>query len=275
MEDFGYKKTNEPEKNPFLAKKIFLISATFLSLSAFIYITLNAYYFISRGPSNKEIETIKGPESAIKDYEGGDYNDKGDDQVVNRSIYDDIFGNRKDILKEEIKLNKNQEPAYPPRNPKNIVNEKVAKENLDDSESLVKKIDEISNEKIEKPVVETKNVGKIIEEIKPEKVKEQPKIVEEQIKPKPTPRKRNAIRVQISAMSSKENCEDYWKKLSRLYPKVFSGTKYFIEEADLGRRGIFFRLQIGEFFNQIDAEDFCTRFVSQAQKTRSDCIVVE
>ena len=117
MEDFGYKKTNEPEKNPLLAKKIFLISATFLSLSAFIYITLNAYYFISRGPSSKEIETIKGPESAIKDYEGGDY-EKGSDQVVDRSIYDDIFGNRKDILKEEIKVNKSQEPAYPPRNQK-------------------------------------------------------------------------------------------------------------------------------------------------------------
>ena len=76
-------------------------------------------------------------------------------------------------------------------------------------------------------------------------------------------------------MSSKENCEEHWKKLSRLYPKVFSGTKYFIEEADLGRRGVFYRLQIGDFFNQIDAEEFCTRFVSQAQKTRSDCIVVE
>ena len=52
-------------------------------------------------------------------------------------------------------------------------------------------------------------------------------------------------------------------------------AKYFIEEADLGRRGVFYRLQIGDFFNQIDAEEFCTRFVSQAQKTRSDCIIVE
>ena len=267
MEDFGYKKTNEPEKNPLLAKKIFLISATFLSLSAFIYITLNAYYFISRGPSSKEIETIKGPEFAIKDYEGGDY-EKSNDQVVNRSIYDDIFGNRKDILKEEIKVNKSQEPAYPPRNQKS---ENALEERLDDSENLVKKIDELSNEKVEKPEIETKNV----EEKKVEKIKDTPKIVEEKVVPKPIARKRNAIRVQISAMSSKENCEEHWKKLSHLYPKVFSGTKYFIEEADLGRRGVFYRLQIGDFFNQIDAEEFCTRFVSQAQKTRSDCIVVE
>ena len=271
MEDFGYKKTNEPERNPLLAKKIFLISATLLSLSAFIYISINAYYFINQG-SSKEIETIKGPDSPIKVYEGGDYNDKSNDRIVNRSIYDDIFGNRKDILKEEIKINKNQEPAYPPRNFKNSINENNIKENFDDSENLVKKIDEISNEKIEKPQNENKN---IIEEKKIEKVKEAPKVVEAPLKVQPTPRKRNNIRVQISAMSSKENCEEYWKKLSRLYPEIFSGTKYFIEEVDLGRRGIFFRLQIGEFFNQIDAEEFCTRFVSKAQKTRSDCIVVE
>ena len=108
-----------------------------------------------------------------------------------------------------------------------------------------------------------------------EKVNEAPKIIEAPIKAQPALRKRSAIRVQISAMSSKENCEEYWKKISRLHPEIFSGTKYFIEEVDLGRRGIFFRLQIGEFFNQIDAEEFCTRFVSKAQKTRSDCIVVE
>lgn len=271
MEDFGYKKTNEPERNPLLAKKIFLISATLLSLSAFIYISINAYYFINQGNSNKEIETIKGPDSPIKVYEGGDYNDKSNERVVNRSIYDDIFGNRKDITKEEIKINKNQEPAYPPRDSKNSINEKKIKENFDDSENLVKKIDEISNEKIEKPLVENKN----IEEKKVEKVQPQPKIIEAPVKTQPTPRKRSAIRVQISAMSSKENCEEYWKKMSRLHPEIFSGTKYFIEEVDLGRRGIFFRLQIGEFFNQIDAEEFCTRFVSKAQKTRSDCIVVE
>ena len=271
MEDFGYKKTNEQEKNPLLAKKFFLISATFLSLSAFVYITINAYYFINQNNSNKEIETIKGPDLPIKLYEGGDYNDKSNERIVNRTIYDDIFGNKKDNLKEEIKINKNQEPAYPPRNYKNQIIENNIKENFDDSENLVKKIDEISNEKNEKSLT----VNNQIEEKKIEKTKSQPRIAEVPIKVQPQIRKRSAIRVQISAMSSKENCEEYWKKLSRLHPEIFSGTKYFIEEVDLGRRGIFFRLQIGEFFNQIDAEEFCSKFVSKAQKTRSDCIVVE
>ncbi len=266
MEDFGYKKTNDSEKNPLLMKKIFLISATLLSLSAFIYITINAYYFINKNDSKKEIETIKGPESPIKVYEGGEYDEK-ENKIVDRSIYDDIFGNRKDILKEEIKINKNQEPAYPTESSKNSNNQKIIKENLDDSENLIKKIDDLSNQEIEKPTIVKENITQTqpIKNI----------ATAEPVKIPPKTRKRSTIRVQISAMSSKENCEEYWKKISNLYPQVFNGTKYFIEEVDLGRRGIFFRLQIGEFFNQIDAEEFCSRFVSKAQKTRSDCIVVE
>jgi hypothetical protein len=267
MEDFGYKKTNEPEKKPLLMKKIFLVSATLLSLSAFIYITINAYYFINKNDAKKEIETIKGPESAIKIYEGGEYDDK-ENKIVDHSIYDDIFGNRKDILKEEIKINKSQEPAYPSSIAKDSNNQKIIKENIDDSENLVKKIDELSNQKIEKPIIEKP----VLDATKSNK---NVAVVEEPVKIAPKPRKRSAIRVQISAMSSRENCEEHWNKLSKLYPEVFSRTKYFIEEVDLGRRGIFFRLQIGEFFNQIDAEEFCSRFVAKAQKTRSDCIVVE
>ncbi len=269
MEDFGYKKTNEPEKKPLLMKKIFLISATLLSLSAFTYITINAYYFINKNDSKKEIETIKGPDFDVKVYEGGEYENK-ENKIVDRSIYDDIFGNRKDILKEEIKINKNQEPAYPSESSKNSNNQKIIKENLDDTENLIKKIEDLSNQEIEKLPIAKDNIkpAKPIENSTSSSSQEPAKI-------QPKPRKRSAIRVQISAMSSKENCEEHWKKLSRLYPEVFSGTKYFIEEVDLGRRGIFFRLQIGDFFNQVDAEEFCSRFVSQAQKTRSDCIVVE
>jgi hypothetical protein len=76
-------------------------------------------------------------------------------------------------------------------------------------------------------------------------------------------------------MSSKEGCEEYFKKLNRLYPNIFSRTKYYIEQADLGKRGIFYRLQIGDFFNQVDAEEFCAGFISQTQKSRSECIIVE
>ena len=53
------------------------------------------------------------------------------------------------------------------------------------------------------------------------------------------------------------------------------GLKYFVQEVKLGQKGTFYRLQIGEFESQVEAENFCVKFIAQTQKTRSDCIVVE
>ena len=87
--------------------------------------------------------------------------------------------------------------------------------------------------------------------------------------------RRKIIRVQIAAMSSREMAEDQWKKLLRMNPDLFVNLRNVIQKVDLGKRGIFYRLQIGEFFNQIEAENFCQKYITQIQKTRADCIVVE
>lgn len=87
--------------------------------------------------------------------------------------------------------------------------------------------------------------------------------------------KKRTIRVQVSAMSSEDLAEDNWQKISDENPSLFRGLKPFIVKADLGKRGVFYRLQIGEFYNQVAAEEFCTKFVSKANKTRSDCIIVD
>ena len=76
-------------------------------------------------------------------------------------------------------------------------------------------------------------------------------------------------------MSSREMAEDQWKKLLRMNPDLFVNLRNVIQKVDLGKRGIFYRLQIGEFFNQIEAENFCQKYITQIQKTRADCIVVE
>jgi len=264
MEDFGYKKNNESKTNFFDAKKVFLFSATLFSISAFIFISLKAYNFINQ--DNKEVETIKGPSEPIKIYEESDYNDKNSERVVNRSIYDDIFGNRRDIIREDIKINKNSEPAFPPRDfDKN--NQKSEQNSTDFDENSVE-----APENSDKNLSEKNNSQPTKEAIK---INESSTEIDKKSQPKPIPKKRSSIRVQISAMSSKESCEEYFKKLNRLYPTIFSRTKYYIEQADLGKRGMFYRLQIGDFYNQVDAEEFCAEFISQSQKSRSECIIVE
>lgn len=83
------------------------------------------------------------------------------------------------------------------------------------------------------------------------------------------------IKVQLAALSSKENAYRYFSQLKRKYPKLFSGHKDYIQKVDLGKRGVFYRVQVGNFYDQIRAEDFCAKYVAKALKERADCIVVE
>ena len=274
MEDFGYKRNEQIQTGNNFYKKIFLISAILVSLSLFIYISLNAYKLIYH--DQKEIETIKSPAQPIKIYEDSDYNDKDETRVVNRSIYEDIFGNKNNnIIQEEIKINQNIEPAYPPKNARD--NKKapnvVIENNEEEEEESPKPVDD-SKENAEKKPSEIsdkqKNELQKIQQIAKNKIAETPKPSSAK-----TVRKRGSIRVQVSAMSSPESCKEYYRKLSQKYPTIFNKTKYYIEEADLGKRGIFYRLQIGDFFNQVDAEEFCENFIAQSQKSRSECIIVE
>ncbi len=274
MEDFGYKRNEQIQTGNNFYKKIFLISAILVSLSLFIYISINAYKLIYQ--NQKEIETIKSPTKPIKIYEESIYNDKDETRAVNRSIYEDIFGNKNNhIIQEEININQNLEPAFPPKNLKDIKKSTniVINENEKSDQEIYN--DEKDDGKVlEKNPIETndKESNKLqkIQQISKNKIVETPKP-----NPSKTIRKRGSIRVQISAMSSPESCKEYYQKLGQKYPSIFNKTKYYIEEADLGKRGIFYRLQIGDFFNQVDAEEFCENFIAQSQKSRSECIIVE
>lgn len=86
---------------------------------------------------------------------------------------------------------------------------------------------------------------------------------------------RKRSRVQLAAMTSKESALRFLKITKSKYPRIFSGLDGYIQEVDLGRRGIFFRVQIGDFYDQIRAENFCKKYIAASQKSRSDCIIVE
>ncbi len=83
------------------------------------------------------------------------------------------------------------------------------------------------------------------------------------------------VRVQIAAMSSKSVAEANWQKLKTEHGKIFSKLKPFIEEINLGKKGSFYRLQVGNFFNQVEADEFCVKYINATQKNKADCIVVE
>jgi hypothetical protein len=86
---------------------------------------------------------------------------------------------------------------------------------------------------------------------------------------------RGLARIQVAALSSKDSAKKYWSKLKKDYPALFVNLNYYITEADLGKRGIFYRLQVGNFRGQVEAEKFCQEFISKSSKAKAGCIIVE
>lgn len=250
MEDFGYSKDGDNSNILILVKKGFLVSATLFSIACFIYITIHAYNFVY-GDKNENIELVKSPLGPIKIYESEETQEEGRSMKIDRSIYEDIFGNQKETAKK-IKVRNAPEPALPPKKPA------IAEKKSYSKPSPKKRNTEI--------VVYSDQIdqnGKIISDTssnKPAKIETSQK---------------KGIRVQIAAMTSKNSAQEFSNRLNRLHPSLFTNNRFFIEEVDLGKRGIFYRLQIGTFFNQIDAENFCGQYVAQTKKNKADCIVVE
>lgn len=274
MEDFGYQKDGENRQFPDLVKRAFLVGATLFSIACFVYITINAYYFVYQD-KNADIETIKSPEGPIKVFEE-EQNAQDDSMQIDRSIYEDIFGNKKHAQKQVNPTIRNApEPALPPKQVE--MDRRLIKE----TEPMVDEVKEVK-----KPT--TAQEQKLIvysDQAKKEKpsqdlltnTKGERAVAQQPVKPVTPPafEKKRAVRVQVAAMTSSNAADEQWNKLNRLYPSLFSGLRSYTEEVNLGKRGIFFRLQIGNFYNQIDAEEFCNRYVAQTKKSKADCIVVE
>ncbi len=299
MEDFGYQKDRDDEKSSNFNKKIFLGLATLISLSLFVYITITAYHFVYQDDEN--VELIKATHLPIR-VSMEDENNKNHENVkIDRTIYEDIFGNKKEGSKiDNTKVINTPESALPPRKEiadKTPLNEKtpanlppqIAENNAinleSNSNNILKKnlntekfvIGETINNNPTNPInsLENNNINSNISNNNFDYNNENIANNSMNSKLPKNDQRRKIIRVQIAAMSSREMAEDQWKKLLRMNPDLFVNLRNVIQKVDLGKRGIFYRLQIGEFFNQIEAENFCQKYITQIQKTRADCIVVE
>ncbi len=252
MEDFGYKKTDEKTELPGTAKRVLLACATMFSLAIFIYITISAYYFVHQD-KEADIETIKSPEGPIKVAE----EEVESEMRVDHGIYEDIFGSKQGALKQKtVKIRAHPEPALPTKEKRS--QEIVA---IKEAPKEAQKIVVYSADKKE-PAKQllSKDVERRDNTAAP-------------LQPKSTGKR--SVKVQIAAMSSRDAALESWQRLDGSYSSLFSGLKPFVEKVDLGKRGIFYRLQVGNFPDQISAEKFCSRYVSQTRKSSADCIVVE
>lgn len=74
--------------------------------------------------------------------------------------------------------------------------------------------------------------------------------------------------VQVAAFRSEEEANAFWSRMAGKLDGYLDGKAKNIEVADLGDRGVFYRLRIGPFASKSDASQYCSGLKERGQ----DCI---
>lgn len=74
---------------------------------------------------------------------------------------------------------------------------------------------------------------------------------------------------QLAALQSEAAVENAWRRLSSRAPDLFAAARLDVERADLGSRGVYYRIRAGYFADRANASRFCARIRQMGQ----DCIV--
>ncbi|KAF0179731.1 MAG: SPOR domain-containing protein [Hyphomonadaceae bacterium] len=75
---------------------------------------------------------------------------------------------------------------------------------------------------------------------------------------------------QIASLKSADAADAAWTRFSRRSPALFGAARKDVQQADLGERGIYFRVRAGYFADRADAAQFCGQVKSLGQ----ECLVV-
>ena len=76
--------------------------------------------------------------------------------------------------------------------------------------------------------------------------------------------------VQLASVKSDGGAREEWARMQRAHPDLLGDLELSVQSADLGERGIFFRIRTGPFPNRATARDMCW----QIKAAKLDCLVV-
>jgi hypothetical protein len=72
-------------------------------------------------------------------------------------------------------------------------------------------------------------------------------------------------RVQVGSYRSAGDAESSWRSIKKKFPDILSNLNEYIEKADLGEKGVYYRLQLTGFKSEADARKVCQNLTSQKQ----------
>ena len=74
----------------------------------------------------------------------------------------------------------------------------------------------------------------------------------------------SGAKVQLGAYRSESEAKSGWEKMQKQYP-MLAGKSPIIVKADLGKKGIYYRLRTGGFANGDEAKTFCAKLSAKGQ----------
>ena len=81
---------------------------------------------------------------------------------------------------------------------------------------------------------------------------------------------KTGVRIQMASLPSEDAAWKEWKRISKEFADQVTGLTASIETADLGTKGVFYRLQAGPFDTLAAAKDRCGKL----KEAGLDCLVV-
>ncbi len=75
--------------------------------------------------------------------------------------------------------------------------------------------------------------------------------------------------VQLASVKSDDSARKEWARLRKGHPVLLGDLALAVQRADLGDRGIFYRIRTGPFPNRATAQDMC----AQIKAAKLDCLV--
>lgn len=76
--------------------------------------------------------------------------------------------------------------------------------------------------------------------------------------------------LQLASVKSEAAALGEWRRLQKAHRGLLGDMDLDVQSADLGDKGVFYRIQTGPFPNQATAEDFCWQLRAENQ----DCLVL-
>jgi len=230
--------------------------------------------------------------------------DPGGMEIANRDkkVYDALSGGDDDQLPKVVKIIPAAEEPLEREDLKNseVKSDVNVAELLDDmSDNMPRTIGDSEEEKtedkvaeIEEPVQEREIVQvsdsgeqKLIakEELmsKDIEIENTARQVAEEIKITPVPREtakpvvskkeERGYRVQLGSFKSRDDAIASWNIVAKKYKEIIGNSDHIIEKADLGSKGVFYRLQLGNFKKESESRQVCQELSEQKQ----GCFIVK